>query len=190
VARAFAREGAKVFLAGRTLAKLDKVAEEIRAAGGVAETAQVDALDEQAVDRHADAVATQAGSIDVSFNAVGIDNGEQGIPLVELSADDFAVPVTTYTRTHFVTAKAARHMMKQGSGVILPLSQPMARMPAATTGSFGIAFAAVECLARQLAAELGRTASASSVCGPMGSRRRQQGSVRTPDRSGVVPPNA
>ena len=57
VAGAFAREGARVFLAGRTLAKLEAVAEDIRSAGGVAETAQVDALDEQAVDRYVDAVA-------------------------------------------------------------------------------------------------------------------------------------
>ena len=49
VARAFAWEGAKVFLAGRTLAPVDAVAREISAAGGVAETARVDALDEQAV---------------------------------------------------------------------------------------------------------------------------------------------
>jgi len=62
-ARAFAREGAKVFLAGRTLAKLNAVAKEISAAGGAAETAQVDALDEQAVEKHADAVAQKAGAL-------------------------------------------------------------------------------------------------------------------------------
>ena len=56
VARAFAREGANVFLAGRTLESLEEVAEQIRSAGGVAQTAQVDALEEQAVDQHADAV--------------------------------------------------------------------------------------------------------------------------------------
>jgi 3-oxoacyl-[acyl-carrier protein] reductase len=50
VARAFAREGARVFLAGRTLESLEEVAGQIRSAGGVAETAQVDALDERAVD--------------------------------------------------------------------------------------------------------------------------------------------
>jgi len=61
VARAFAREGAKVFLAGRTLATLDKVAEQIRSTGGVAETAQVDALDEQAVEKHIGEVVEQAG---------------------------------------------------------------------------------------------------------------------------------
>src|SRR3712207_2973205 len=68
VARGFAREGARVFLAGRTLATLDEVAEQIRSAGGVAETAQVDALDEQAVDEHVGSVAeTTAGSISSSM---------------------------------------------------------------------------------------------------------------------------
>ena len=60
VARAFAREGARVHLAGRTQATLDAVADQIRSAGGAAETAQVDALDERAVDEHADAVAAAA----------------------------------------------------------------------------------------------------------------------------------
>src|SRR5438477_4590218 len=65
VARTFAREGARVFLAGRTPATLDAVAEEIRAAGGAAEVAEVDALDGRAVDEHADAVAAEAGGIDI-----------------------------------------------------------------------------------------------------------------------------
>ncbi|MGA6925651.1 MAG: SDR family NAD(P)-dependent oxidoreductase, partial [Desulfosarcina sp.] len=78
-ARTFAREGAKVFLAGRTLAKLDRVARDISAAGGLVETAAVDALDEQAVDRHADAVAVKSGGVDVALNAVGIPH-VQGTP--------------------------------------------------------------------------------------------------------------
>jgi len=73
VARAFACEGAHLFLAGRTLTKLNDVAEEIRSVGGVAETAQVDALDGRAVDEHADAVAASAGGIDVSFNLISHD---------------------------------------------------------------------------------------------------------------------
>lgn len=44
--------------------KLDAVAREISAAGGAVETAQVDALDESAVNKHSDAVAKRAGSID------------------------------------------------------------------------------------------------------------------------------
>lgn len=91
VARAFAREGAKVFLAGRTLAKLDQVAREISAAGGMAETAIVDALDEKAIDKHADAVAAKAGGIDVALNAVGILH-VQGTPFADLSFQDYSYP--------------------------------------------------------------------------------------------------
>jgi NAD(P)-dependent dehydrogenase (short-subunit alcohol dehydrogenase family) len=58
MAHGFAREGARVFLAGRTLAELDQVARTISAAGGKVEAAEVDALDEQAVDAHAEAAAT------------------------------------------------------------------------------------------------------------------------------------
>jgi NAD(P)-dependent dehydrogenase (short-subunit alcohol dehydrogenase family) len=156
VARAFAREGAVVHLAGRTESTLAAVADDIRQAGGTAATAVVDALDQDAVDTHAAAVVAETGRLDVSFNGVGDDNGEQGVALVELTADQYVRPVAEYTRTHFVTARAAaRHMAAQGSGVILPLSNPMAAAPAALTGPFGQACAAVENLARQLAAELG-----------------------------------
>lgn len=156
VARTFAREGATVHLAGRTEAKLLAVAGDIRAAGGAAATAVVDALDQDAVDAHAAQVVAATGRLDVTFNAVGDDDGDQGIPLVELTADAYVRPVADYVRTHFVTARAAaRQMTAQGSGVILPLSNPMAGEPAALTGPYGQACAAVENLARQLAAELG-----------------------------------
>jgi 3-oxoacyl-[acyl-carrier protein] reductase len=59
----------RVFLAGRTQATRDAVANEIRSAGGEAETATVDALDEESVDRHADTVAAEGG-IDISFNLI------------------------------------------------------------------------------------------------------------------------
>jgi NAD(P)-dependent dehydrogenase (short-subunit alcohol dehydrogenase family) len=131
VAHAFAREGANVFLTGRNLAALEVVAKEITAADGTAETARVDALDEQAVERNADAVVARAGSLDVSFNAIGIpQEGIQGTPLVELSAASFSLPVATYTIAHLLTARAAaRHMLTQGSGVILTLTATPAGWP-------------------------------------------------------------
>lgn len=154
VAKKFVREGARVFLAGRTLEKLDVLAAEITLLGGDAATAQVDALDERAVQEHTDAVVREAGSIDVSFNAVGIDH-EQGVPLTELTPEDFALPIDAYTRTHFLTATAAaRHMARQKSGAILTLSATASRVTMPSDG-FGVACAAVEALSRQLAGELG-----------------------------------
>jgi NAD(P)-dependent dehydrogenase (short-subunit alcohol dehydrogenase family) len=71
IAGTFAREGAKVFLTGRNKAKVDQVAEKIRAAGGYAEAAEVDALDEQTIVQHLDGVIAKVGRVDVSFNAIG-----------------------------------------------------------------------------------------------------------------------
>lgn len=164
VARAFADEGARVFLAGRTLAKLNAVAEEIWAAGGVAETAQVDALDEMAVDDHADAVAREAGSIDVSFNLISYGD-VQGTPLAEMVPEDFERPVITAARTQFLTSRAAaRHMIRQGSGVILTFGGAGGRDPIRDytsggfqvhLGGFQVALGALDVLRRQLAVELG-----------------------------------
>src|SRR5262245_58954316 len=150
VARAFAREGATVFLAGRTLAALDRVAAEIAAAGGRAETAEVDALDERAVDEHADAVAANAGRIDVTLNAVGIPH-VQGTPFAELSFDDYAHPIAAYTRTNFLTAKAvARHQARQGSGVILTLSTSGSRLAGQGFLGYGVTCGAIETFSRIL----------------------------------------
>ena len=155
VARAFAREGARVFLAGRTQATLDEVAEEIRAAGGSAETAQVDALDRKAVDEHADAVSEQAGGIDISFNL--ISHGDvQGTPLAEMTPEDFERPVVTAVRTMFLTSTAAaRHMIRQGSGVILVFGGDGDPLPGYYLGGLQVAFSAMEALRRNLASELG-----------------------------------
>jgi NAD(P)-dependent dehydrogenase (short-subunit alcohol dehydrogenase family) len=155
VARAFAREGANVFLAGRTLATLDRVANEIAAAGGAAETAEVDALDERAVDEHADAVAARAGGIDITLNAVGIPH-VQGTPFAELSLEDYAHPIAAYARTNFLTAKAvARHQVRQGSGVILTLSTSGSRLSGSGFLGYGVTCGAIETFSRILAGELG-----------------------------------
>jgi 3-oxoacyl-[acyl-carrier protein] reductase len=155
VARAFAAEGARVFLAGRTLASLNAVAKDIASAGGKAEVAQVDALDQQAVEKHMDEIVKKAGSIDISFNMIGL-GGSQGTRLVEMQADDFTLPIRNAMHTHYSTATAAaRHMIKNGSGVILALTAQVARKPYLDSGGFGVACAAIEGLCRQLAIELG-----------------------------------
>lgn len=155
VARTFAREGATVFLAGRTVSKLDEVAREIAAAGGKAELAQVDALDETVVDAHADSVVRAAGRIDIALNAIGVFH-VQGTPFLELSAHDYSVPIAAYTRSNFLTARAcARSMAKQGKGVLLTLSTPGARMSGQGFLGYGVTCAAIEAFSRILAGELG-----------------------------------
>ncbi|MFJ1971379.1 SDR family NAD(P)-dependent oxidoreductase [Streptomyces sp. NPDC087903] len=150
VARAFAREGARVHLVGRTGETLDAVAKDIVAAGGLAETAVVDALDEEAVEAHVASV----DAVDISFNLV--TRGDvQGAPLTDMAVDDFLRPVVNGTRANFITARAAaRRMAERGSGVILTLNSGSAH-GSPMMGGTGAADAATDTLVRNLAIELG-----------------------------------
>lgn len=154
VAEAFAGEGARVFLAGRNQSRLDRVARNIREAGGTAETAVVDALDETQVEEFVAQVAKKAGRIDISFNLISLGDIQQ--PLMEISPADFLQPIANAARTHFLTTRAsARHMIRQRSGVVLTFggSGPQTL---AGLGGFKVALDAMEGLRRQWALELGK----------------------------------
>jgi 3-oxoacyl-[acyl-carrier protein] reductase len=156
IARAFAREGADVYLAGRRIEPLELLAAEIRGNGGRAETATLDALDEHAVDHHAAAVAASAGGLDISLNVISL--GETfGIPVAQMTLADYEQPIRTATRSTFITAKAAaRQMIPKRSGVILTFGGYGRPLHDFYLGGFQVALSAVDALRRQLAAELGQ----------------------------------
>ncbi len=150
VARAFAAEGARLFLTGPRLTSIEAL--EIESA----ETAEVDALDEQAVEAHLQSVIDAAGRVDISFNAVGIsDTGILGVPLAELDVEKFSLPITAYTTSYFLTARAAaRRMIPNRSGVIMTVSSLPARIGSSLNGGYGTAHAGKEALTRDLSLEL------------------------------------
>jgi NAD(P)-dependent dehydrogenase (short-subunit alcohol dehydrogenase family) len=156
VARAFASEGARVFLTGRDRTPVNAVTEEINAGGGVAESATVDALHEEDIDNHLGYVVDRAGRVDISFNAIGnTDSGIMGVPLVDLPASQFAGPITSYATSYFLTARlAARNMIPNGAGVIMTVTTLHSRTGLPLAGGYGPAQAAKEALTRQLSAEL------------------------------------
>jgi NAD(P)-dependent dehydrogenase (short-subunit alcohol dehydrogenase family) len=154
VARTFAHEGATVLLAGRSRRKLDELASKISAAPGkVADIAQVDAMDEQAVRRHAVRLADKVGRIDVCFNAIG-DEATLGPLLVDMPLTEFVQPIVRLVTAQLAIAKAvAQHMIYQRSGVILTMTG--SGVPTAGMGGAMTAWAAVDALCGQLARELG-----------------------------------
>jgi len=155
VAKALAGAGATVFLTGRNLSSVQKTADDITASGGSAEAAQVDALDEKAVNVHLDKVVHQAGTVDISFNAISLEV-VQNMPLVDMRVEDFVRPVTIAMRSHFLTATAtAKIMMKQGLGVILSLTATPGGIGYPLTAGFAPACCAMESFSRNLASELG-----------------------------------
>lgn len=170
VACAFAQAGAVVHLAGRTLGSVADLAAEI---GRGARAYQVDALDERAVEDHADLVLASAGRIDVSFNATGFDHF-LGRSLVDLTGDEFIGPLTDRLRANFLTARAAARRMQTG-GVLLFVTATPARAAQPLATSFAAACAGVEALSRTFAAELG----------PRGVRTAVLRSAGSPDAPGL-----
>jgi 3-oxoacyl-[acyl-carrier protein] reductase len=168
VARAFAREGASVYLAGRRQEPLDAVAREIRANGGAAKVGTVDAADELAVEAHAADLVEHAGRIDILFNAIGLQD-VQGAPLTEMPVESFTRPVEVAARTQFLTARAVgRRMAQQGNGVLLTITAEPT--PVEKLGGFGAACGAIEGLWRGLAVELGPYGVRANVIRSAGSR--------------------
>ncbi|MEU7630399.1 SDR family oxidoreductase [Nocardia sp. NPDC049220] len=154
IARVFAREGARVFIAGRTQAKLDALARDIAAAGGTVETAQVDVFDQPAVEKHAEGIAAAAGSIDIALNAVSVMH-DQGTVLADLSLEAFMRPIDGFLRSLFITSKAvAPHMGRERPGVILTLSEPGSKLAVGGILGHAVSAAGKEAFSRVLAAEL------------------------------------
>jgi NAD(P)-dependent dehydrogenase (short-subunit alcohol dehydrogenase family) len=158
VARVLARDGARLFLAGRRRAPVEALARDIVSAGGSAEAAEVDALDEEAVQAHLQALVDRAGRLDVSINAVGLrDATTLGVPFTELDVEGFLEPIAGYARSWFLTARAAaRHMIPGKSGVIMTITALPARRGTPLNGGYGPAQAAKEALTRDLSFEFAR----------------------------------
>jgi NAD(P)-dependent dehydrogenase (short-subunit alcohol dehydrogenase family) len=162
VAKAFAKEGAHVYLAGRTLTKLKAIAQEILSEGGDIEVAEVNALNEDAVETHMDEVIKKSGKVDISFNAIGLpQTGHQGTALTELTLANFLHPITTYSQSHFITARAAaKRMIRQKKGVILMNTPSPSRISVPFMGGMPSTWSSIEALSRSISAE----------CGPYGVR--------------------
>ena len=157
VAREFVAQGAEVFLAGRNRANVEAHAQRIAKAGGRAEAATVDTLDDTAINSYVDGIVKRTGRIDIVLDAAGplareYGNGKNA---VDLPIEEFMVPLETMVRSRFITARAAaRHMIAQRSGVIIFVTGSPARPHVPGGTAIGAAFRAIENLTENLAFEV------------------------------------
>ena len=119
-AAALAEAGARVVLAARGMEALERVAEEIEAAGGAAEVLPLDIAD---VARATEALAA-LGPVDILVNNAG---GNRPAPLLDVTVEDFDAVMGINVRGAYFCAQAvAREMVaaKRG-GVIINMSSQM-----------------------------------------------------------------
>jgi 3-oxoacyl-[acyl-carrier protein] reductase len=155
VAQELAREGATVFMSGRRLEPVKRTAQSLDSTDGQVFVEQIDALDQDEVNAYLDRVVTQAGRIDVVFNALGpASAGDLVMPSTEIPVDRFLSYINSAVLSQFLTARsAARHMLTRRSGVVVFITATPARGVAPLLAGHAAGHAAIEGLVRCLATE-------------------------------------
>ena len=160
VAHSFARHGAKVYVTARNLSAVKTLAEEIKAAGGHAEAAKVDALNETEIDSFLQKVVAENGKLDAVFNGIGISYSEMGGRPATTAAtfEQFLAPLQKICGSQFLTSRtAAKYMIQtESEGTILLLTAGLSRSKIPNLAGITAACAAVEGLTRVMAAEFGK----------------------------------
>ncbi|EME5141365.1 SDR family NAD(P)-dependent oxidoreductase [Pseudomonas aeruginosa] len=154
-ALAYAREGARVVLAGRRKAEIEAVVHEIAAAGGQALAVSADVAQEEEVRRLIGAVIGHYGQLNIAFNNAGVLGNVA--PIAELSSTDFDKVMTINLRGIWLSIKyEIEAMVAQGSGgAIVNTSSWLAHGALAGTSVYSASKGALDALIRAVAIEYG-----------------------------------
>ena len=153
IAKRLAAQGAKVAILGRTAAKLDVVAAEIRGAGGDARTCAGDVREYAVLENAMNEAASAFGRLDIVVCSAA---GNFLAPASTLSANGFRTVVDIDLCGTFNAARASfAHLSKQG-GSIVSITATQAEVPTPLQCHAGAAKAGIEKLTRDLALEWAR----------------------------------
>lgn len=178
IARAYAREGAQVLLAGRNEEALRRVQKEIAAAGGQARVFSVDLEDADSVRRLADQVRAAVASLDI-FVANAASLGAR-VALIRYPLDTWIQTFKINVEANLILLGALDALLKKSdSARIIMLSAGVARQGKATTGSYAVSKAALEAMVRIYAVESAGTPIRINIVNP--------GPTRTAMRARAAP---
>jgi NAD(P)-dependent dehydrogenase (short-subunit alcohol dehydrogenase family) len=159
VARSLSQHGARVYVTARNLDAVKTLVQEIKAGGGTAEAAKVDALNETEIDNFLKKVVSDNGQLDIVFNGIGVTYSEMGgrPPTTVATLGQFMSPMEKICGSQFLTSRvAAKYMIQtQSEGTILLLTAALSRSKIPNLAGITAASAAVEGLTRVMAAEWG-----------------------------------
>ena len=151
---AFAREGAKVVAADVNAASAQATAEEIVAAGGQAESLQVDVSSGADVERMITTTVERFGRLDVLVNNAGV---ALLMHLTEVPEDRWDWQVSINLKGVYLGCKfAVPHMIRQGKGVIVNMASIAGLHGYSAHASYGATKGGVVQLTKALAIECAR----------------------------------
>jgi len=151
IAERFAREGAKVVLASRSLNVLETIVREIESAGGEASAVSVDVRNVESINAMVKTAVERYGRLDLLVNNAGITMGS---PSEDLSPEDWRAAIETdLYGVFFASQAAARVMIPQGGGGIINISSVNGILAAPRRAAYCASKAAVNELTKVLAIE-------------------------------------
>mgnify|MGYP000044069474 CR=1 FL=1 len=154
MAVALAQAGADVAVAGRTTARLEESADEIRALGRSAVAITADVTRRGDPDRLVEEAVHGLGRLDVLINNSGVMHISSAL---EMSDDDWdRVIATNLTGTFTVARAAGRHFVAQGSGKVINISSNLGVRGGSHFSAYCASKAGVINLTRALALEWAR----------------------------------
>jgi NAD(P)-dependent dehydrogenase (short-subunit alcohol dehydrogenase family) len=160
VAQSFAEHGAKVYVSARKPDSVKSLAESIKAKGGWAEAAKVDALNETEIDKYFQKIVKDNGRLDMVFNGIGISISDagSGIPTMQVPFEQFLSTFQTICGSQFLTSRvAARYMVQAKSeGTILLLTASLSKSKIPFMAPITAACTGIEGITRVMAAEFGK----------------------------------
>lgn len=184
VARAYAKEGAKLLLAGRSAEALQRVQSEITAAGGDARVLTVELEDPDSVRKLAESVATAVSQLDI-FVANAASLGAR-VPLIRYPLDVWVRTFKINVDANLVLLGSLDGLLKKSdSARIIMLSAGVARQGKATTGSYAVSKAALEAMVRIYAIESAGTPIRINIVNP-GPTRTQMRARAAPDEDPMI----
>jgi NAD(P)-dependent dehydrogenase (short-subunit alcohol dehydrogenase family) len=151
IAKVYAQRGAAVVVAARHADRIQRVADEITAAGGRAIAVQTDVTDRAALEALAGAAVNTYGSLDIWVNNAG--GSSVRTPLRNLETTDWDSCIAVNLTAVWVASVIAADRM-DGSGVIINVTSPAAERAAPGSGHYSAAKAGVNALTRTMSVEL------------------------------------
>jgi len=164
IALALAGAGAATVVAGRTLAKVERVAKAIAEAGGTALAVRADVAERAAVDTMVAATVDAFGTVDILVNNAQ-STGQQ--PLDEVTYDDVWTNFSTGPLASLYCMQACLPYLKRRGGTIINLGSTAALMANPTFGAYTIAKEGVRGLTKVAAREWGQYGITVNVICPM-----------------------
>ena len=150
VAKAFKESGANIYLSDINVEGIES--------SDLGEIRRVDTLNEEEVNGYFSWFDRENVPVDIVINLSASNPAEynHGKPALDVSLEQFLIPLKTTTANQFVTAKAAFPLMlKQNSGVIIFITSTLAKVGSPWSAALTASHAATEGLVKSLANEWG-----------------------------------